>query len=66
IRIAKSITSLAVGEAVIVGEAVRHPLFVDVRDRKSTKRERGQPLDQQAVEFEMKKEKKATDVEAFL
>jgi len=65
-RIAKSITGLKVGEAIIVGEAVNYPVFVSVRDRKSTKREKGAPLHQQAIEFEEKREKKEKSVEAFV
>ncbi|NYZ74145.1 ATP-binding protein [Candidatus Micrarchaeota archaeon] len=65
-RVAKSITGLKVGEAIIVGEAVNHPIFVSVRERKSMKREKGAPLHQQAIDFEQKKEKKEKNVEAFL
>ena len=65
-RIAKSITGLQVGEAIIVGAATNHPIFVNVRDRKSQKREKGKPLHEQAIEFEMQEEKKKGDVEAFL
>jgi DNA helicase HerA-like ATPase len=65
-RVARSITSLKVGEAIIVGEAVNHPTFVAIRDRKSTKREKGAPLIQQAIEYEQLKEKKEEQVEAFL
>jgi DNA helicase HerA-like ATPase len=65
-RITKSISGLKVGEAIIVGEAVNHPVFVKVRDRKSLKREKGAPLAQQAIEFEEKAEKKAKNVEAFI
>ena len=57
-RVAKSITSLKVGEAIIVGEAVNYPIFVNVRGRKSTKREKGLPLHQQAIDFEGIAEKK--------
>jgi hypothetical protein len=65
-RIAKSITSLKVGEAIIVGEAVNHPIFVSVRQRKSVKRDKGLPLHQQAVQYEEEAEKKEKQVEAFL
>ncbi|HLD59494.1 MAG TPA: ATP-binding protein [Candidatus Bilamarchaeaceae archaeon] len=65
-RVSKSITALRVGEAIIVGEAVNYPLFVSVRKRKSTKRERGKPLHEQAIEYEKEKLKKEKDVEAFL
>jgi len=65
-RVARSITSLRVGEAIIVGEAVNHPTFVAIRERKSVKREKGAPLIQQAIEYERLKEKKEEQVEAFL
>ena len=65
-RVAKSITSLRVGEAIFVGEAVNYPIFVNIRDRKSTKRERGLPLHEQAKAFEETRKKKEEQVEAFL
>jgi DNA helicase HerA-like ATPase len=65
-RVAKSITGLKVGEAIIVGEAANYPVFVSIRDRKSLKRERGAPLHQQALEYEAAKERKEEQVEAFL
>jgi DNA helicase HerA-like ATPase len=65
-RIARSISGLKVGEAIIVGEAVNYPIFVNIRQRKSEKREKGMPLHQQAVEFEQNREKKEKNVETFL
>jgi DNA helicase HerA-like ATPase len=65
-RVAKSITSLKVGEAIVVGEAVNYPIFISVRERRSTKREKGAPLHRQALEFEEKQEKKERNVEAFI
>jgi uncharacterized protein len=65
-RVAKSITGLKVGEAIIVGEAVNHPIFIRVRDRRSEKREKGAPLHKQAVDFEEQQERKARNAEAFL
>jgi len=65
-RIARSISGLKVGEAILVGEAVNYPVFVSVRDRKSTKREKGAPLHKQAIEFEERKLKKEQAVEAFV
>ncbi|MBN2478424.1 ATP-binding protein [Candidatus Micrarchaeota archaeon] len=65
-RMLRSITSLQVGEGIIVGEAVKCPIFVGIRDRKSKKREKGRPLEQQALDFEETNEKKSRDVEAFL
>ncbi len=65
-RVAKSISGLKVGEAILVGEAVNSPVFIRVRDRKSKKREKGAPLHLQAIEFEDKAEKKEKNVEAFI
>jgi DNA helicase HerA-like ATPase len=65
-RVAKSITSLKVGEAIVVGEAVNYPVFISVRDRRSTKRERGAPLHKQAIEFEERAAKKEKNAEAFI
>ena len=65
-RVAKSITGLRVGEAILVGEAVNSPVFIRVRDRKSKKREKGAPLHLQAIEFEEKAGKKEKNVEAFI
>jgi DNA helicase HerA-like ATPase len=69
-RMARSITSLKVGEGIIVGEAVRYPIFVEIRERKSRKFEKGKPLHLQAIEYEAgKNEADAEDeeeLEAFL
>ena len=65
-RVAKSITSLRIGEAIFVGEAVNYPIFVNIRQRQSTKREKGQPLHEQAKHFEETQKKKEEQVEAFL
>ncbi|MFP3949527.1 MAG: helicase HerA domain-containing protein [Candidatus Micrarchaeia archaeon] len=69
-RMARSITSLNVGEAIMVGEAVRYPVFLEVRDRKSKKVERGKPLHEQAIEYEnssrKSEEEEEEELEAFL
>ncbi|MBU0532493.1 ATP-binding protein [Candidatus Micrarchaeota archaeon] len=65
-RVARSITGLKVGEAIVVGSAVNYPVFISVRDRKSEKREKGAPLHTQAIDFEEKQEKKEKAVEAFI
>ena len=64
--VAKSITGLKTGEAIVVGEAVNHPIFLSVRQRKSVKREKGAPLRDMAKRFEETKVKKEKQVEAFL
>jgi hypothetical protein len=65
-RIAKSITSLRTGEGIIVGEATNAPIFVDVRNIKIRKKEKGRPLAELAAEYEKMQEKKDEDAEAFL
>jgi DNA helicase HerA-like ATPase len=65
-RVARSITGLKVGEAIIVGEAVNYPTFVKIRKRKSEKREKGKPLHLQAMDFEDDRKQKEEGVEAFL
>lgn len=62
----KTISSLRVGEALIVGEAVNYPLFIKVRKRNSKKTERGIPLEQAALDFANSREKKQKDVQAFM
>lgn len=69
-RMARSITSLKVGEGIIVGEAVRYPIFIEIRDRKSKKMEKGRPLHEQAIEYESSakksEEEQEEELEAFL
>jgi len=47
------ITSLKVGEALVVGEAVNHPVFVKVRNRKS-KESHGTSLEDYSILYEKK------------
>jgi len=61
-----SITTLRVGEAMIVGEATNFPVFVKVRQRRSVKSARGESIESIARKFEEMKESKKKDVEAFL
>ncbi len=69
-RMARSITSLKVGEGIIVGEAVRYPIFIEIRDRKSRKMEKGKALHLQAIEYEGEatktEEEEEEELEAFL
>jgi hypothetical protein len=62
----KSISTLRVGEALIIGEAVNFPVFVKIRRRKSKKSTKGEDIDVLARKFEELKEKKKEDVEAFI
>jgi len=45
------LTSLQVGEALIVGEAVRYPVFIKVRERTSWEK-KFSDMEKQAQEFE--------------
>jgi len=60
------ITSLQVGEALLVGEAVNYPLFFKVRGRKSLPSKHEVSLEQAALDFEESKRKKDKETEAFL
>ncbi|MEM3690358.1 MAG: ATP-binding protein, partial [Candidatus Micrarchaeia archaeon] len=62
----KNITTLRVGEALIVGEALNFPVFVKIRKRKSKKSLKGEQIDVLARRFEELGEKKKNEVEAFL
>ncbi|VVC00868.1 DNA double-strand break repair helicase HerA [uncultured archaeon] len=61
-----SITTLRVGEALIVGEAVGSPIFVKIRKRKAEFSAKGKDLELIARRFEEEKAKVKKDVEAFL
>jgi DNA helicase HerA-like ATPase len=61
-----SITTLRVGEALIVGEAVGCPVFVKVRAKRSRATTKGASLSSLARQFEEQSAKKKNDVEAFL
>ena len=62
----KTISSLRVGDALIVGEAVNFPLFLRVRQRKSKKSEKGIPLEAACMEWADTREKAADDAAAFV
>jgi hypothetical protein len=61
-----SITTLRVGEALVVGEASNFPVFVKVRKRKSKKSSKGESIEVIAKRFEEMNKKKKEDVEAFI
>ncbi len=62
----KTISSLQVGEALVVGEAVNYPLFFRVRKRKSKKAERGIALEEAAKRFVEKLNARKNDAKAFM
>ncbi len=61
-----SITTLRVGEALVLGEAVGAPVFVSVRKRRSHFSSRGESLEKLASEYEEKNQRKEDEIEAFL
>jgi len=61
-----SITTLRVGEALFVGEAVGSPVFVKIRRRKTAFSAKGKDLELIARKFDEESAKKKEDVEAFL
>lgn len=60
------ISSLPVGQALVVGEAVNHPIFVKVRERKSPEPEHGTGLEEIAKSYEEDMEQEEEDVKAFM
>ncbi len=60
------ISSLPVGEALIVGEAVNHPVFIKVRERRSREASHGATLEDVARHFERRSKQKQKDAEAFM
>ncbi|VVC02507.1 DNA double-strand break repair helicase HerA [Candidatus Burarchaeum australiense] len=61
-----AMTTLRVGEGLLVGEAVNHPVFVKIRRKKSRNSPKGENLEAMARRYEMGEEKKKEDVEAFI
>lgn len=69
---ASSITTLQVGEALVVGEATRFPFFMRIRKRRTNISEKEKSLEESAIEFEKKLEEakqigkeRDIDVQAF-
>ena len=60
------ITSLRTGEALIVGEAVNHPVFFKVRERLSQESRHEKKLEASALEFEEDKDSSRKDIEDLL
>jgi len=60
------ISSLRVGEALIVGEATHYPLFFKVRERKSQESKHEISLEKAALQFEEKNSKKDEETKELL
>ncbi|MBI5158668.1 ATP-binding protein [Candidatus Micrarchaeota archaeon] len=65
-NMANAISTLRVGEAIILGEAVSYPIFVKIRSRRSRNASKSETLESLAKKFEQVEEQKKQDVEAFL
>lgn len=65
-EVAGMISSLPVGEALVVGEAVSHPIFVKVRRRRSRESAHGAGLEEVAREFERRNQHEREDAKAFM
>ncbi len=64
--VADSIPGLRVGEAIVVGEAVNYPMFVDVRERNSEEFDTGKDLETVAQEYHKQEEQDDDDLDAFM
>jgi len=62
----KMITSLRVGEALIVGEAVTQPIFIKVRERKTKIPTKSVSLEEMSKRWLQMQKTKEDDVEAFI
>jgi len=60
------ISSLQVGNGLIVGEAVNSPLFVKIRPRSSRESKHGMSLEKAAVEYHNRVKQNLKDSEAFM
>jgi len=65
-EVAEMISSLPVGEALIVGEAVNHPIFVKIRKRRSRESAHGISLEEAARGFEKRNDRAREDAKAFM
>lgn len=65
-EVAGMISSLPVGEALVVGEAVNHPVFMKVRRRKTRESGHGARLEEVARDFERRRGKEMEDAKAFM
>ncbi|MCS4542337.1 MAG: ATP-binding protein [Euryarchaeota archaeon] len=61
-----AISTLKIGEALIVGEAVNYPIFVRIRERNSYPSEHGVNLEKAALMFEEKTNQQQKDAGAFI
>jgi len=61
-----SIPGLKTGEGIVLGEAVNHPTFIDVRERRSQESASGEGLENALQEWKEEDEQMDEDAEAFM
>lgn len=64
--VANTIPGLRTGEAIVVGEAVNYPMFVDVRERNSDEFDTGKDLETVAKEYHKQEQQDDDDLDAFM
>lgn len=62
----KQIPSLKTGEAIVMGEAVNYPAFIDVRQRNSKESGAGKRLEDALEDWREEKQQRQEDAEAFM
>jgi len=62
----KLITGLSVGEALLVGSAVKYPVFFKVRERTSQPNKYEMDLQQMSLKFNEKKDKEEKDLDLYM
>ncbi|MFB6217265.1 MAG: ATP-binding protein, partial [Candidatus Aenigmatarchaeota archaeon] len=60
------IPGLKTGEAIVMGEAVNYPTFIDVRERKSKESKAGEGLEDAINDWKQQEEQEDKDAEAFM
>ncbi len=65
-EVLSTISSLRTGEAVVVGEAVNFPIFLNVREKEVGDVEVGIPLEKEAKSYRTDKKKEDKDMDAFM
>jgi DNA helicase HerA-like ATPase len=64
--VSRQISSLRVGNGLVVGEGVNFPLFMKIRERKSKGSDKGLPLERAAKEYHEKMKQNKKDSKSFM
>ncbi|MFB6214098.1 MAG: ATP-binding protein [Candidatus Nanohaloarchaea archaeon] len=60
------IPGLKTGEAIVIGEAVNYPTFIDVRERRSEESESGEGLEDALQDWQEEQQQREKDADAFM